>query len=142
MGWQNLIEVSEKDTIITQLKEELSKKQLGAILIASRCQPFGGSPSHGATPMDGLCHRKSSIKMDDEMGYPYFRKPPFVWVDKPHSYRYMIATHYAIFFWEISSDDTSDKLLCHYNLSLRGVERSPVERNRIVWISARILGNM
>ena len=28
-------EVSEKDTIIAQLKEELSKKQLGAILLKS-----------------------------------------------------------------------------------------------------------
>ena len=32
----------------------------------------GGTPSS----LDGLFHGKCQSKMDDERGYPYFRKPP------------------------------------------------------------------
>ena len=27
--------------------------------------------------LDGLFHGKSGSKMDDEIGYPYYRKPPY-----------------------------------------------------------------
>ena len=32
---------------------------------------------NGAAPIAGLFHGKSQSKMDDEQGYPYFRKPPY-----------------------------------------------------------------
>ena len=30
----------------------------------------------GYPQMDGLFHGKSHLEMDDDWGYPYFRKPP------------------------------------------------------------------
>ena len=38
----------------------------------------GWFDSHGGTPLAGWFIRKNPIKMDDDWGYPYFRKPPNV----------------------------------------------------------------
>ena len=39
---------------------------------------WGVFHSHGGHPVAGWFHRKSQSKIDDEMGYPHFRKPPYV----------------------------------------------------------------
>ena len=43
--------------------------------------PYGGFHSHGGSPssLDGLFHgKKKHLEMDDESGYPYFGKPPYM----------------------------------------------------------------
>ena len=39
---------------------------------------MGAFHSHGGSPIAGWFTRGNPSKMDDGMGYPYFRKPPFL----------------------------------------------------------------
>ena len=38
---------------------------------------YGGFRSYGGTQMVGFCQGKSHLEMDENCGYPYFRKPPY-----------------------------------------------------------------
>ena len=50
---------------------------------------LGGSIAMGVSKMVGLFQGKSHLQMDDDWGYPYFRKPPSI----PINYQY-ITTDY------------------------------------------------
>ena len=40
---------------------------------------YGGFHSHGGTPIAGWFIKENpNLEMDDDWGYPYFRKPPYI----------------------------------------------------------------
>ena len=55
---------------------------------------WGLPARHGGTPLSlvGLFQGQSQSKMDDDWGYPYFRKPPYT-----ESYIYYLAKYSIIF---------------------------------------------
>ena len=53
-----------------------SKQRFWHVLFLKDTVSFGGFHSHGGS-LDGLFHGKPKIKMDENWGYPYFRKLPF-----------------------------------------------------------------
>ena len=44
---------------------------------------YMGGSINGGTPIAGWFTMENSLKIDENWGYPYFRKPPYVgeWVD-------------------------------------------------------------
>ena len=65
----------------------------------------------GVPKMDGLCHGKSHLEMEEDQGYPHFRKPPFggcMWLQIHLNHEKTIgnSTHWSI----------RDDFICQYML--------------------------